>query len=308
MKRRIAALLLAAVMAFGMCACGSKDSGSAAASDKASETTASTATETTSTDGGYTEAELGGDFTLRVGMDCAYAPYCWTQDDDSNGAVKIADTDQYVCGYDVEIAKMICEKYGWNLEIVKVDWDGIILALNSNKIDCIIDGMGVTEERLQSVNFSNYYWSSEQVMVVRADSKYADAHSLEDFAGAKVTSQLNSMWIPLISQIPDVVEEPGLSGTPELLVAVSSGKIDGTIMGETEAISGVMSNPDLKVVYFDEGKGFDVDISECSAGIAVRKTDGVLLDKINAVVDTLDRDKEEEIMNAALKVQPLSEE
>lgn len=295
MKKRLIALLLAATALLSLCACGSSSS----SAESAAESVA---------DAASTSDASGETFTLRVGMDCAYAPYCWTQHDDSNGAVPIKDSNEYVCGYDVEIAKMICETYGWNLEIIKVDWDGIILALNSNKIDCIIDGMGVTEERLQSVNFSNYYWSSEQVMVVRADSKYANATSLEDFAGAKVTSQLNSMWMDLISQIPNVDEQPGLSGTPELLVAVSSGKLDGTIMGETEAYSGCLSNPDLAIVKFDEGKGFEVALSDCSAGIAVRKTDDELLEQINAVVDTLDRDAQEKLMQQALDAQPLTTE
>ena len=288
MKKRLTALILAALMGLSLCACGSSQKDTAS-------------TESTGTTGGSEET-----FTLRVGMDCAYAPYCWTQDDDSNGAVPIADSNEYVCGYDVEIAKMICDTYGWNLEVVKVEWDGIILALNSNKSDCIIDGMGVTEERKQSVNFSDYYWSSEQVMVVRKDSPYASATSLEDFRGAKITSQLNSMWMDLIPQIPDVDEQPGMNGTPELLVAVASGKLDGTIMGETEAYSGCLSNPNLTIVYFDEGKGFDVALSDCSAGIAVRKADTELLDQINAVVATLDREKEEAMMQEALKAQPLT--
>ena len=114
------------------------------------------------------------------------------------------------------------------------------------------------------------------------------------------------MWMDLIPQIPDVDEQPGMNGTPELLVAVASGKLDGTIMGETEAYSGCLSNPDLTIVYFDEGKGFDVALSDCSAGIAVRKADTELLDQINAVVATLDREKEEAMMQEALKAQPLT--
>ncbi len=295
MKKRLTALILAALMGLSLCACGAKES--AAPAEDANAGAAADA-----------GAETEEPFTLRVGMDCAYAPYCWTQDDDSNGAVPIADSSEYVCGYDVEVAKMICEKYGWNLEVVKIEWDGLILALNSNKIDCIIDGMGVTEERKQSVNFSDYYWSSEQVMVVRKDSPYANATSLEDFSGAKVTSQLASMWMDLIPQIPGVDEQPGMNGTPELFVAVSSGKLDGTIMGETEAYSGCLSNPDLTIVKFDEGKGFDVALSDCSAGIAIRKTDTELLDQINAVVSTLDREKQEVMMQGALDAQPLTVE
>ena len=296
--KRLLTLLMALAMTASLAACGGTGSSGDTADSGNSGTTA---------EGGETAGSSGvEDGVLTIAMECAYAPYNWSQSDDSNGAVPIADSNEYVCGYDVEIAKMICDTYGWNLEVVKVEWDGIILALNSNRIDCIIDGMGVTEERLQSVNFSDYYWSSDQVMVVRKDSKYVNATSLEDFAGAEVTSQLNSMWMDLVPQIPDVDAQPGLSGTPELLVAVASGKLDATIMGITEAYSGCLSNPDLEIVQFEEGKGFEVALSDCSAGIAVRKTDTELLEQINAVIATLDRDKEEAMMQVALDAQPLT--
>ena len=207
--------------------------------------------------------------TLRVGSDCDYAPHSWVQTDDSNGAIALSDGSGYVGGYDTKIAQMIGDKYGWTVTFIKVDWDGLIPALNAGKIDCIIDGMGVTEERKQSVDFSNYYWSSDQGMLLLADSPFAKGTSLADFGGAK-------------------------------------GKIDATIMGETEAKSCMKSNPELAYVTFEEGKGFEVDLSDCSAGIAVAKGNTELLDKINAVVDTIDRDMQEKLMDEAFAEQPLS--
>ena len=84
---------------------------------------------------------------LRIGMEAAYAPFNWTQDDDSNGAVKIDGTNQYANGYDVQVAKKIAKELGKKPLIVKTSWNGLIPALTSGKIDMIIAGMSPTEER-----------------------------------------------------------------------------------------------------------------------------------------------------------------
>ena len=244
--------------------------------------------------------------TLRIGSDCGYAPFSWVQSDDSNGAVAMSDGSGYVGGYDTKIAQMIGDKYGWTVPFIKVDWDGLIPALNAGKIDCIIDGMGVTEERKQSVDFSNYYWSSDQGMLLLADSPFAKGTSLADFGGAKVAAQIGSMWEAMVDQIPGVDKKESLPDVNTIITALKSGKIDATIMGETEAKSCMKSNPELAYVTFEEGKGFEVDLSDCSAGIAVAKGNTELLDKINAVVDTIDRDMQEKLMDEAFAEQPLS--
>ena len=87
--------------------------------------------------------------TLRVAMECGYAPYNWTQPTDANGAVKIADSTEYAYGYDVMMAKHICEELGWELEIVKLDWDSLVPAVISGTVDCVIAGQSITSERLQ---------------------------------------------------------------------------------------------------------------------------------------------------------------
>lgn len=245
---------------------------------------------------------------FRVGMECSYAPFNWTQSDDSNGAVPIMDSSDYAYGYDVEMAKKIADANGWKLEVYKIDWDGLILALNANKIDAIIAGMGVTEERQKSVDFSEYYWTGDMVMIVNADSQYANATSLEDFRGTKVTSQLNTVWMDLIPQIPEVDEQPGLGGNSEILVAVRSGKLDGTILGETEAYSATLANPDLKVVKFEEGKGFDYSKGEASNAVAVRKGDTETLEAVNKVLSGFSAEERSALMETVIKKQPISEQ
>ena len=258
-------------------------------------------------DAGAGDGEAWGEgATLRVGSDCDYAPHSWIQTDDANGAIALSDGSGYVGGYDTKIAQIIGDTYGWNVTFVKVDWDGLIPALNAGKIDCIIDGMGVTEERKQSVDFSNYYWSSDQGMLLMADSPFANATSLADFSGAKVAAQIGSMWEAMVDQIPGVDKKDSLPDVNTIITALKSGKIDATIMGETEAKSCMKSNPELSYVTFAEGEGFEVDLADCSAGIAVAKGNAELLDKINAVVDTIDREQQEQLMGEAFDEQPLS--
>lgn len=301
--KKLLSMLLASLMVISLGACGNRDTGSSTSGSGNVSTSATSG----STSGSGSEEVYGEGYVLRVGMNCSAAPFGWTQDDDSNGAWPIDGTNQYVCGYDVQMARLICETYGWDLQIIKTDWDGLIPGVVSGKLDCCISTLGVTEERLQSVDFSDYYWNNGCVMVVRKDSPYVDATSINDFDGAKITTQIATIWEPLVQQIPNVQAEPCLSGLPELFVAVSSGKVDGIITGLSEAQSACMSNPDLTWVTFDEGEGFDVELSALCAGIPIAKGNTELKDKINAVIATLDHDTQMEMMTTALNAQPLSD-
>ena len=103
---------------------------------------------------GITQVAHADDY-LRIGMEAAYAPFNWTQEDDANGAVKIDGTNQYANGYDVQIAKKVAEELGKKPLIVKTSWNGLIPALTSGKIDMIIAGMSPTAERKQEIAFSS---------------------------------------------------------------------------------------------------------------------------------------------------------
>ena len=159
--RRILALVLAALMLLSMAACAS--------STATTETTASTET----TDIPATGVEDG---VLTVGMECAYAPYNWTQMDDSNGAVPISNVPgAYANGYDVMIAKKICEANGWELEIVSSAWDSLCPAVQSGTMDANIAGQSMTADRMQEVDMAGPYYYATIVCVTTKDSPYAAA-------------------------------------------------------------------------------------------------------------------------------------
>ena len=112
---------------------------------------------------------------FRVGMECAYAPFNWQQTEADENSVPIDGGVGYAGGYDVEIARRIADGLGRELVIVKLEWDGLIPALQSNMIDAVIAGMSPTAERKMTVSFSDSYYTSNLVVVVRKDGAYADA-------------------------------------------------------------------------------------------------------------------------------------
>ncbi|NLZ54929.1 MAG: transporter substrate-binding domain-containing protein, partial [Thermoanaerobacteraceae bacterium] len=180
--------------------------------------------------------------TFRVGLECGYAPFNWTQLDDSNGAVPIDGSQEYAGGYDVEIAKRIAGGLGKKLVIVKTEWTGLLPALTSGKIDAIIAGMSPTAERKETIDFSDNYYKSDLVMVVKRGGKYDNATSIQDFKGAKLTAQLNTFHYTVIDQIEGVIKEPAMDDFPAMRVALESGMIDGYVTERPEAVSAESAN------------------------------------------------------------------
>ncbi len=253
---------------------------------------------------GNKEEESANTFT--VGLECNYAPYNWTQTDDSNGAVAISDGSGYCGGYDVQIAKQIAASMNKDLVIVKTEWDGLIPAVNSGKIDAVIAGMSPTEERKTSVDFSEPYYESELVIVVKADSEYANATSLEDFEGAKIVAQLNTFHDTVIDQIPNVQHQTAMETFPAMIVAVESGKVDGYVSELPGAVSAQASNPDLTYVEFSDGEGFEASEEDVAISIAVKKGSTLLAD-INTALEGISEDDRQSLMENAIVDQPVAQ-
>ncbi|SHH46824.1 amino acid ABC transporter substrate-binding protein, PAAT family [Anaerosphaera aminiphila DSM 21120] len=240
---------------------------------------------------------------LRVGMECGYAPYNWTQQDDSNGAVKIDESNEFAGGYDVEIAKKVAEGLGRELVIVKTQWDGLPPAVQSDKIDVIMAGMSPTAARAEQIDFTAPYWVSDYVMIVQKGSKYENATSLEDFAGAKITGQLNTVHYDILDQIKGVDKQEAMEDFPQMRVALQSGVIDGYIAEVPESMSIEMAMPDLVSVHFDEGKGFEVKDNENTIAAGLKKG-SELKGEIDEILNALTEEDRQELMTQAVKNQP----
>lgn len=99
-----------------------------------------------------------------------------------------------------------------------MEWDGLVPALQSNKIDAIIAGMSPTEERKKTIDFTENYYTSDFVMVIKKGSKYENAKSIQDFSGAKITSQLNTSNYNVIDQINGVEKQTAMESFPQCVL------------------------------------------------------------------------------------------
>ena len=276
MTRKIIALVLAMVMCLGFADCG---------------------------------AEEENENVIRVAMECAYAPYNWTQNDDSNGAVPISGTSDYAYGYDVMMAKLIAESMGKELEIVKLDWDSLVPAVSSGDVDLVIAGQSITAERLEVVDFSDPYFYASIVTLTKADSKYATAASVADLAGATCTSQLGTIWYDIcLPQIPEANILTAQETAPAMLVALESGAVDLVVTDMPTAMAATAVYDDMVLLDFTGTEGeFEVSEEEINLGISMEKGNTELLEAVNAVLATLTVEDYEAMMADAIAVQPLSE-
>ena len=243
---------------------------------------------------------------LVVGMECAYAPYNWAEPKANDYTVKV-ENGTYADGFDVQIAKKIADDLGVELVIRAIEWDGLIPALESGEIDMIIAGMSPTEKRKLSIDFSDTYFDSNLVMVVKKDSAYVNADDIQDFSGAKVTGQLNTFHYDVIDQINGVEKGTALQDFAALIQSLDSGAIDAYVCEKPGAVSAVAANENFAFVEFEQGKGFVCDPAESSISIGMRKGTS-LLERVNEILATITTAQREEMMNDAIARQPASEE
>ncbi len=245
--------------------------------------------------------------TFRVGMECGYPPFNWTQVEPDENSVPIDGGMGFAGGYDVEIAKQIASALDKELVVVKIEWDGLIPALQSGMIDAVIAGMSPTAERKVTVDFTDAYYNSDLVVVVRKDSPFAAAKTLKDFNGAKITGQLNTFHYTVIDQLEGVNKLPAMETFPAMTVALSSGAIDGYISERPGAVSACAANDDFTYVVFEDG-GFSASVEETSVAVAVKQGSDELIAQINDVLAGIDTDTRNAIMDAAVLNQPVTAE
>lgn len=241
------------------------------------------------------------DNTFKVGLEAGYPPFNWTQSGDANGGVPIDGSAEYAGGYDVEIAKKIADGLGKKLVIVKTEWNGLVPALTSGKIDAIIAGMSPTEERKKTIDFSDNYYKSNLVMVVKKGSSYENATSIQDFSGAKITAQLNTFHYSVIDQINGVNKQPAMDDFPAMRVALESGAIDGYVSELPEGVSAAAANGNFAYIEFEEG--FTTSDDDTAIAVGVEKG-SELTEKINEILAGISEDERAAIMNDAIKNQP----
>lgn len=246
--------------------------------------------------------------TLKVAMECGYAPYNWTQTTDANGAVKISGSSDYAYGYDVMMAKYIAKELGYDLEIVKLDWDSLVPAVQSGTVDCVIAGQSITSDRLQMVDFTDPYYYASIICLVDKDSKYVNAKGVSDLEGASCTSQQNTVWYDVcLPQIKNAKILPAQESAPAMLVALAANRVDLVCTDMPTGQAALVAYPNFRLLDFSSSSdNFQVSQEEINIGISVSKKNPELTKAINGVLSKLTVEDYNRMMDEAISVQPLS--
>ena len=274
--KKITSILLAAVMALGLASCGTKQ-----------------------------ETADNNSDVLKVGMECNYAPYNWSQADDSNGAVAIANVDNmYTNGYDVQVAQKIADSLGKKLEIYSYEWDSLIPGVQSGKLDMIIAGMSPTAERKEKIDFSKNYYTSNLVIVTKKDA-LSDVTSIADLKDKKIAAQSGTFHLQALTEQTQA-QANEMSDFSTMLIALGAGTIDGYIAEEPTAMAVTLDPAYGYVALENNNTGFTVEDDEVSIAVGVKKG-SELKDQINSALEGFDADAQKALMADMVKIAPSDE-
>ncbi len=246
--------------------------------------------------------------TLKVGMEVNYAPFNFSEVDDKNGGLEVANSPgEFANGYDVKIAKKLADELGMDIEIYKIDWDGLIPALTSGKIDAIVAGMSPTDERLKQIDFTDSYYNASIGVVTRKDSPYTNATNIHDYKDAKITGQLGTFHYDLIDQMDGVKKQQALDSFPTMIAATKAGNIDGYVSDKSGAMIAIYANTDLSYRDFNPEEGFDIDPMLTSIAVGIKKG-SPLKNDINNVLKNISQDEQDDIMDHMIKIASFGED
>ena len=239
------------------------------------------------TDGSSALQEIKDSGKLIVGTSADYPPYEWHL---------VQDGEDKIIGFDIDIAQVLADELGVELEVLDMDFDGLIPALSTGKIDMIIAGMNPTEERKQSVDFTDIYYTQKDALVIKSEDA-EDIQSENDLKKASLATQKATIQEAyLLENFPDAA----LQSVPKWNTAILSlvtGKVDAVLMVETVAKQYVEQNEGLEIA------GFDVASTPNESAIAVAKDNEDFLDAVNDILDEMeDSGKIEELIRTNIEI------
>ena len=209
------------------------------------------------------------------------------------------------------MAKKIADELGYDLEIVKLDWDSLVPAVQSGQVDCVIAGQSITKERQQMVDFTDPYYYASIITLVKNDGDYKDAASVEDLKGATVTSQQNTIWYDsCLPQIENTNLLAPADSAPAMIMQLQTGAVDYVCTDMPTALAAVAKDDNLVILNFSGTDGdFQFATEEERAenvniGISVQKGNTQLADAIDTVLSVLNEEQFNALMDQAISIQP----
>ena len=239
------------------------------------------------TDGSSALKEIKDSGKLVVGTCADYPPYEWHL---------VQDGEDKIIGFDIDIAQTIADELGVELEVMDMDFDGLIPALSTGKVDMIIAGMNPTEERKQSVDFTDIYFTQKDALVIKSEDA-DDIRSENDLKKASLATQTATIQEEyLLENFPDAEIQSVPKWNTAILYLVT-GKADAVLMVETVARRYVEENEGLEIA------DFDVTSTPNESAIAVAKDSEDFLDAVNDILDEMeDSGKIEELIRTNIEI------
>jgi len=262
MKKKLLSIVLVAALALSVCACG--DTEAPVADNATTEATEVSEAADTTEAGAFTTVTAG---VLTMGTNAYFPPYEYYE-------------GETIVGIDAEIAKAVADKLGLELKIEDMEFDSIITAVSTGKVDMGLAGMTVTEERKQNVNFSDTYATGVQVVIVTEDSDIASIDDLSN--GKKIGVQLSTTGdIYCSGDFGEENVEKYNKGN-DAVMALKAGKVDAVVIDNEPAKSYVAANEGLKIL--------DTEYVTEEYAAALNKDNTALLDAINGALAELKAD------------------
>ena len=259
MMKKILSAVMAGAMALSLTACGSSAASSAAASSAAASGADSAAA---------TEIKTVNPGKLTVATSPDFAPYEFYYIDDKGEA--------QLSGFDVALAGVIADKLGLELEVVPMDFDGILMELQSGNVDLGMAGFSPDPERAETFDFSDiYYLGGQSFFVTKANlDKYKD---YSDFDGKSVGAQTGSIQMDLANENTPNANIVGLSKVTDVINELLSGKLDGAFIETAVAECYAKNYPDLALAW-------EVPYDTKGSAIALKKGNDALLAAVNEII------------------------
>lgn len=254
-KSFVIALTVILVLALALTGCSSPKPADNQPADNASQDTS------------WDDIKAKGYFT--VGLDDSFPP------------MGFRDEKGEIVGFDIDMAKKAAEKMGVDVKFQPVVWSGIIMELDNKNIDLVWNGMTITAERQEKINFSKPYLANQQIIIVKKDSAIK---TKADLAGKKVAVQAGSSAVDAVKaeeaiykSLGDLVE---FGNYTEALMDVNVGRMDAVVIDEVVGRYYIAKEPSLYTVLED-------NFGSEEYGIGIRKTDAAFQAELQKAIDAM---------------------
>lgn len=268
--KKFISLVVAATLSLSLVACGSSQKDTNTSSEGTSVESSSDTKDNSQSDGAsVTKIKEKGELVMATSPD--YPPYEFKI---------IEDGKEKVVGFDISIAEEIAKDMGVNLNILELDFNGLLVSLNAGKADMVMAGMTPNEERSKAVDFSDIYYLAQQGIMVSAEQK-DNLNTLESLAGKKIGVQKGSVQEKIAMEQLKDSKIVSLVKLPNIILELKSGNIDAAIVELPVAEGYAKQYSSLALsdaTVIDETGG---------SAIAVKKGNQDLLQQINSTIKRL---------------------